>query len=156
MERAVRLPDGRSRITREQERILGVARPRGERGIDIGADGDENDVLAVFEELCVLITVRIHLDRSATRSRFEEEREHDRLPLEVAEPRGILQRTESGRAWQREVRRDGADRECRWRRWSRWRSGGGCWLLHECGNHQCREHDTFLVWSISKSICNPA
>src|SRR5204863_492084 len=82
----VGLAHDRPGIAGKHERILSVTRPGGERGVGISADGDEDYVVAVFEKLCVLITVRIHLDRSAFGARLVEEREDDGFPLVIAEP----------------------------------------------------------------------
>src|SRR5690606_20709048 len=71
------------------------------------------DVAAGVEELRVLITVRVHLNRSATCPGAEEERQDDGLPLVIAEPDGIPEKPPAGGAGQLEVRRDGADFERR-------------------------------------------
>src|SRR2546425_863824 len=68
-------------------------------------------VPSTSEQLRVLITVRVHLDRSATRSRFEEERQHDRLPLEVAQADGGPEHAVTRGAGENEVRRDGTHGE---------------------------------------------
>src|SRR5439155_11024136 len=109
--RAVRPAHGGIGVAREQERKLGVARPRLLRGVDVGADRDEYDVVATLEQLRVLITVRVHLNRSAPCSRLIEEREHDRLPLEITEVNRLLEQPEAGGGGQREVRRHGSDVE---------------------------------------------
>ena len=56
-----------------------------ERGVGVDADADHDDLLSVVEERGVLITVRLHLDRSALGPRLGEEGEDDRLAAEVAE-----------------------------------------------------------------------
>src|SRR5256885_6717077 len=52
----------------------------------------------------VLITVRVHLNRSAPCSRLEEERQDDGLPLEVGEVDGASEHAVAGGAAEREVR----------------------------------------------------
>src|SRR2546422_3178123 len=82
---AVRLADYASGVAREQILELVVPSPRGECVGGVHADGDEHPVAAVVEQLCVLITVRMHLNRSALGSRLIEEGENDRFPFEIAE-----------------------------------------------------------------------
>jgi len=62
---AVRLADRATRVACEQERELVVLGPRRERLDRVRADPDQHHVAAVVKQLCVLITVRMHLDRSA-------------------------------------------------------------------------------------------
>src|SRR5262249_46222182 len=76
-----------------------------------GADGDENHASAVLEERRVLITVRVHLDRSALGPGLIEEREYDRLSLEVGETDRVRQDAVARGAAQAEVGRLRADLE---------------------------------------------
>src|SRR5207302_2574749 len=62
---AVPLADHAPGVAREHILELVVPGPRAERIGGIHADGDEHHVAAVVKELCVLITVRMHLNRSA-------------------------------------------------------------------------------------------
>src|SRR5256885_13573360 len=61
----------------------------------------------------VLITVRVHLNRSAPCSRLEEERQDDGLPLEVGEVDGASEHAVAGGAAERKVRGCRADGERR-------------------------------------------
>src|SRR5690242_5510929 len=77
IEGAIHLAHCPARITGEYNRKILVACPGGERGIRIDADADDGYVAAVVEERGVLITVRLHLDRSAFGPRLEKESEYD-------------------------------------------------------------------------------
>jgi hypothetical protein len=77
--------DGEVRVAGHQELEVVVPRPGLQLLDGIGADGDEDDVLAVVEDLRVLITVRVHLDRSAACPCPEEEGEDHGLAGVVAE-----------------------------------------------------------------------
>src|ERR1044071_3149040 len=108
---AVRLPGHASGVAREQERELVITGPCGEGVRGVHADGDEHDVASVVEELCVLITVRMHLDRSALGARLVEEREYDGLPPEIAQVDGTFQYSVARGAGKREVGRGRSDLE---------------------------------------------
>src|SRR5439155_23367119 len=108
---AVRLADRAPGVAREQILELVVPRPRGERVGGIHADGDEDYIAAVVKQLCVLITVRMHLNRSALGSRLIEEGEDDRFPLEIAQVDRSPQHAVARRARKREVGRGRADLE---------------------------------------------
>src|SRR6478672_8053070 len=73
VECAVQLPDLAAGIAREHHRKIFIARPGCQRCIRIDADADDGYVAAVVEERGVLITVRLHLDRSAFGPRLKEE-----------------------------------------------------------------------------------
>src|SRR2546430_11892756 len=81
---AVGLAEHTARVARKQERELVVLGPRRERLDRVRADPDEDHAAPVVKQLCVLITVRMHLDRSALGSRLVEEGEDDRFALEIA------------------------------------------------------------------------
>ena len=106
---AVLLRDGEVEVAGHEELELVVLGPAGECFDWIGTDGDQDYVLTAVENLRVLITVRVHLNRSATRSCSEEEGQHDRLPLEIAELDRIAQHTIARGARHLEIRRNGAD-----------------------------------------------
>src|SRR5512143_409849 len=72
-------------IAGEQVRKSGLTRPIGLGGIGVDADADHDHLFPVVEERGVLITVRLHLNRSATCSRFWEKREYHGLASIVAE-----------------------------------------------------------------------
>src|SRR5256885_9505329 len=59
----------------------------------------------------VLITVRVHLNRSAPCSRLREDRQDDSLPLEVGEVDGASEHAVAGGAAERKVRGCRADGE---------------------------------------------
>src|SRR6185503_6949627 len=80
-----------------------VMRPVGLRGIGVGTDADHDDFLSVVEELGVLITVLLHLNRSALGPCLREEGDHDRLAAIVAELDRVLEEPVAGRAGQGEV-----------------------------------------------------
>src|SRR6185503_18806358 len=101
--RAVLLGDGLVRIARENDREARVMRPVGLRGIGVGTDADHDDFLSVVEELGVLITVLLHLNRSALGPCLREEGDHDRLAAIVAELDRVLEEPVAGRAGQGEV-----------------------------------------------------
>jgi len=90
-ERSILLSYGRTRIAGKQEGKLIVLCPGMLCLGGIGADPDENDVAATAEKTGVLITVRMHLNRSATRPHSEEKREHYRFAAIVAELHGVFE-----------------------------------------------------------------
>ena len=81
--RRVQLADSSTRIAGEEHGEILVVRPRRERGVRIYADAEDDDVPAIVEERGVLITVRLHLNRSAFGSRLIKEREDDGPPTVV-------------------------------------------------------------------------
>src|SRR5215207_3055642 len=82
-----RLPD----VAAEEDRCLKVARPRCEGSIRVHAHGEDHDVATTAEELGVLITVRLHLHRSALGPCLVEEAEHDRLATKVGQAHRVTQ-----------------------------------------------------------------
>ena len=87
---AVFLPDCAASVAGEYDREVGFSCPVRVRGVRIDADTDHGDLAAVVKERGVLITVRLHLDRSAFGPRLVEEGEDDGLAPVVAEPTGAL------------------------------------------------------------------
>ena len=85
------------------------ARPIGERRVRIDADANDGDFAAVVEERGVLITVRLHLDRSALGPRLIEEGEYDGLAAVVREMHRRLEQAVPRRPRQREIGRGRAD-----------------------------------------------
>src|SRR5215207_1588963 len=70
-------------VAPEEDRCLKVACPGCESGVGVYAHGEDDDVAAIVEKLGVLITVRLHLDRSALGPCLVEETEHDGLSTEI-------------------------------------------------------------------------
>jgi len=81
----IHLPHFAAAVAREENGEILVTRPRCERGVGVDADSDYLDIAAVIEERGVLITVRLHLNRSAFCSRLVEKGEDDGAPTVVGE-----------------------------------------------------------------------
>ena len=69
----------------------------------VGADADDGHSLAVVENRGVLITVRLHLNRSAFCPRLWKEGKHDGLAAEIGEVDRLREEAVLGGALQREV-----------------------------------------------------
>src|SRR6476661_2050730 len=108
--RAVAATDLPRRVAGEEHRELCVAGPAELRGIRVDADTDHGDVPAVVEERGVLITVRLHLNRSALCPCLVEEGDHHRLSTVVGEAHRVGEQPVPRRTAQREVGSDAADR----------------------------------------------
>src|SRR5690242_13945917 len=105
----IKFADLLTRVAAEEDGEARFACPVREHRIWIDAHTEDDNLLSVVEERGVLITVRLHLDRSAFRPRLEEEREHYSLTPIVREANRVAQNAESSSACDREVRRHGAD-----------------------------------------------
>src|SRR5690348_16819553 len=114
-------------VTGEQDRRLQLARPRGEGGVGVNAHGEHDHTTSVIEEPGVLITVRLHLDRSALGPRPVEEGEHDGLAAKIGEVDRLAEDAIARGAREGEVGCHRADFRRSWRR----HRGGG--LLRMCG-----------------------
>jgi len=66
-------------ILREQDREIRVGGPQAKFFYGVVADTDNGNASTTPENACVLITVRFHLNCSATGSRPEEERQYHHL-----------------------------------------------------------------------------
>jgi hypothetical protein len=80
------------------------------RRIRIDADANDDHFLSVIEERGVLITVRLHLNRSAFGPGFREERQYHRLAPKLGELDRLLEQSVARRAGEREIGRHVADR----------------------------------------------
>jgi hypothetical protein len=104
-------------------------RPVGLSRISVDADADHDDLLSGIEERGVLITVRLHLDRSAFCSCLWEKGEDDDLAAEIREANRFLQHAEARRARKGEIRSRlsdvGSGRRAAGVRWCRWLVRGG-------------------------------
>src|SRR3981081_2982724 len=89
--RAVELSHFAAGVAGEHDRKVLLAGPRCQCGVGIDAYSDYRDVAAVVEERGVLITVRLHLDRSAFGSRLIKECEYHCAATEVREPNRSLE-----------------------------------------------------------------
>src|ERR1051326_2073744 len=84
-ERAIPAADHRTEIAQEGDGVSLVPGPGRLGGIRIRADREDLHVVAGAEELRVLITVRVHLNRSALGPGLVEERQHHGLPPQILE-----------------------------------------------------------------------
>src|ERR1035437_7880706 len=100
----VKLRDLRVGGAREEDRGGRIPRPVELHGVVVGADADDGHSLAVVEDRGVLITVRLHLNRSAFCPRLWKEGEHDGLAAEIGEVDRLREEAVLGGALQREVR----------------------------------------------------
>ena len=101
-ERGVRRPVVFGITQKEIGEVL-VPEPGGPLGRGVVGDAHHDHVPSFVEQTCVLITVRSHLNCSATRSNAKEEREDDRFTAIVAQADGVLQDSMTSRAGKREV-----------------------------------------------------
>src|SRR5260221_278022 len=131
----IQLADVLVRIAAIQYRRLLIPGPCGQRRIGIHADTEDHDVASVVEELGVLITVRLHLNRSALCPRLEEECEDDGLAPIVREANRVAEDSIPRRTDDGEFGRHRADLGY----------GGTCWLLGRqaspCGKERGRGDD---------------
>src|SRR5205814_5848844 len=108
--RAVETSHISARVAREDYREVLIPRPGRERGVGIDADPDDSDVAAVVEERGVLITVRLHLDRSALGPRLEKKREDNSASAIIREPDWRFEQAVAVGAGQTEIGRQVVDR----------------------------------------------
>lgn len=107
---AIQLADLRTRVAGEENGEVLIPRPGRECSVGIHTDAQDDDFASVVEERGVLITVRLHLNRSAFRSRLIKEREDYGTATIVRKSDGRLEKPVLVGADEREIRSDVVDR----------------------------------------------